>query len=297
MKNRSLQAYRQLSGLLSLSAVIAATITPSVQAAEVQIGLRATAIDSPTADFVAQTAGGWGRTPPVLSASAMVDAGISRSFVGADANALTGEMHDLLQAQVGADELPRPGRGASASSGMSMVGSIIMSGGLPPGLATFSTVLEGSYNFGNSIFRYANSAYVEYDGVIGSAYHKIERVYFDPSTSAGLFAFPLTWTLLVHPGERIDMAFTFFAGVISSVGLVEINAFNTFKITQLDLPPGYTYTPDEQGFLSEFHPAAVPEPASSMLTVVGLLWCAWRWRTTLTRRTHDPRHPATADFT
>ena len=45
---------------------------------------------------------------------------------------------------------------------------------------------------------------------------------------------------------------------------------NTFKITGIALPTGYSYNSDAQGFLSEFTLAPVPEPETYVLMLAGL---------------------------
>ncbi len=259
-------------------ALLAATCG-SAAAAEVQIGVTATAIDIGL-DFVSNSAsviaGPVQGTPPMASLHAAAATGIvaSNAFVAADA--YTGQMHAAFSSTVNIDENPRPGRGGSARGGGSMLGGITLTGAAPPGVATFSAVVEGSYNFGNSIFRFNNSAHIDFSGSIGDVYHGVPAVDFDPFSSAGLFSFPLTWTVPVQSGQRLDMIFTLNGRVTSTVTGVVVDMTNTFKLTAIDLPPGYGFVPDAQGFLSQF-PAPVPEPGSGLLLLAGGLVVVWRW--------------------
>ena len=74
-------------------------------------------------------------------------------------------------------------------------------------------------------------------------------------------------------------------------GLVDLDATNTFKITGIGLPPGYSFTSDSTGFLSQFGAPTVPvdpgtppvghvpEPGSLLLVgLAGMLVAATRRR-------------------
>jgi len=251
------------------------------RAAEVQVSARATAIDIGH-DFSSTRAdGSAGRvqgTAPLLSLSTGAGSGIVNSFSTAAANAYTGRINGIVESVVG-DTTPRAGRGGSATSIASMTGSITVFGAAP-GTASFSAVVEGAYNFGNAPARYFNSGDVEANGVIGDVYRSLERVDFDPRAGAGLFSYGLTWTLPVVPGQTLDMSFYVHMGVTSQVDIASVNMLNTFKLTAIDLPAGYTYTSDAEGFLSEFTPS-VPEPASATLLLFGAMALAWRRRSVL----------------
>lgn len=263
--------------MLALMMATAAT----VQAAEVRVGARATAIDIGH-DFVANSSeGSAGRvqgTPPLLSLSTSAGAGIVGSFSSAAANAYTGQISGMVQSVVG-DTVPLAGRGGSATSIGSMEGSITVSGPAP-GMASFSAVIEGDYNFGSAPERFFNTGYIEGYGIIGDVYHGLERVNFDPRTSNGVFSYNLTWTLPVEPGQTLDMSFYLNMGVVSSVDIANVSMLHTFKLTAIDLPVGYSYTSDAEGFLSEFTPS-VPEPASATLLLAGAMALAWRRRSVL----------------
>jgi hypothetical protein len=248
-------------------------------AAEVSALVSATAIDAPGHfDFVqdsdSRMAGPVQGTPPVLSLGAIATSGIVTSNAGVQTNAYNGQIKGSAVSMVGANE-PGVGRGGSARFSGSITGSITLGSAGLPGMATFSAVVEGAYNFGTSPSRFNNSAYIEANGFVGELYREVARVGFEPSTGAGLFSFPLTWTIAVQPGQRIDMYFYVLAGLTSAVDKTEVNMLNTFKLTAIDLPDGYTYTSDASGFLSQFGTPPVPEPTPAGLLVLGLVALAW----------------------
>ncbi len=264
----------------TLVALVMATAATG-QAAEVQVGAQATAIDIGH-DFSSNSSGGTaGRvqgTPPLLSLSTSATSGIVDSFSSAAANAYTGRINGMVESLVG-DTAPIAGRGGSATSVASMIGSITVFGPAP-GMASFSAVIEGAYNFGNTPARFFNTGFIEANAVIGDVYRGLDRVDFDPRSSAGLFSYGLTWTLPVEPGQTLDMSFYVRMGVTSQVDIASVNMLNTFKLTAIDLPAGYTYTSDAEGFLSEFTPS-VPEPASATLLLAGAMALVWRRRSVL----------------
>jgi hypothetical protein len=240
----------------------------------------ATAIDAPgqfgfVQDSDSRIAGPVQGMPPVLSLGAMATSGVVMANAGVQTNAYTGQIKGSAVSMVGAD-VPAAGRGGSARFSGSMMGSITLGSAGMPGMATFSAVVEGAYNFGTSPSRFSNTAYIESNGVVGDQYRGVNRVDFDPFTGAGLFSFPLTWTLAVQPGQRIDMSFYVLAGLASVVDKTEVNMLNTFKLTAIDLPDGYTYTSDASDFLSQFSTAAVPEPSPAGLFALGLVALVWR---------------------
>ncbi len=55
-----------------------------------------------------------------------------------------------------------------------------------------------------------------------------------------------------------------------------------FKLTDIALPAGTTYTSDADGFLSQFTPSAVSEPSTSALLLAGAAVLAWRRRSIAT---------------
>ena len=258
--------------VLPIVLLVGAAAGPA-SAAEVQVSVAATAIDPPNG-FVANTAGGTAGpvqgTQPVVSFGTSATSGIVSSSAGMQADAYTGQIRGNVLSTVGS-LAPAGASGGSATSIASMNGSITLGSAGLPGMATFSAVVEGSYDFGSSASRFMNSAFIEANGVIGDVYRGFDRFNFDPFTGAGFFSFPLTWAVPVQPGQRLDMSFYVRMGVISAVGATDIDMLNSFKLTSLNLPGGYTYTPDAQGFLSQFTPSVVPEPASGLLLIAGLL--------------------------
>ena len=270
-------------GACALALALACT-TWAAGAAEVQVGMYATAIDIGL-NFVSNSNGGTAGpvqgTPPqlLLSTSAVVGVVSSAAFVGADA--LTGQMRAAFNSLTNIDENPRPGRGGSARGSGSMTGAITLVGAAPPGVATFSAIIEGSYNFGNSDFRFNNRAHIDFSGSIGDVTRNAVMD-FDPFSSAGLIGIPITWTMPVQAGQRLDMSFYLTGRVESVVSGVTLDLSNTFKLTAITLPTGYSYVSDAQGFLSLFQ-SPVPEPTSSVLLLAGGLALAWRLRCTAGR--------------
>ena len=247
---------------------------PLIRAGEAQVAVAVYAQDSSINASGSQSVSTPASFHPVANATAMYTAGLARGYGYVDASTYTGAIHADFQAAVD-DTRFVIGRGANTSGSGSMTGSITLSAGSPPGLATFSAVLDGSYDVSNSIYNFNNSISLDYAASVGDGPERNGTLTFRaPFTTAGLFSVPLTWTQMVHPGDRIDMYFYLHASVTSGVDAVELNVLNTFKFTAIDLPEGYTYTPDAQGFLSQFQQptteppvtsTAVPEPATGML--------------------------------
>lgn len=270
-------------GACALALALACT-TWAAGAAEVQVGMSATAIDiglNSVSNSSSGMAGPVQGTPPrlVLSTSAAAGVVSSGAFVGADA--LTGQMRAGFNSLTNIDENPRPGRGGSARGSGLMTGAITLVGAAPPGVASFSAVIEGAYNFGNSVFRFNNSAHIDFSGSIGDVTRNA-LMDFDLFSSAGLFSIPITWTMPVQPGQRLDMSFYLSGRVASVVSGVTLDLSNTFKLTAITLPAGYSYVSDAQGFLSQFQ-SPVPEPTGSVLLLAGGLALAWRRRCTAGR--------------
>jgi len=255
-----------------VAAVACLCVTPApAGAASVQVSVRVSAIDIGLASVIntdGGEAGVYQGTPPVAAYAVQGSTGIVWSRAAMAADGLSGRIGGSLVSTVG-DTMPRAGRGGSATSVASMVGSIVLSGPAP-GMATFTGLLEGAYNFGTADARFNNSGGIEGYGLIGDVYRDIGRIDFDPLTGAGLFGVPLSWTVPVLPGQRLDMQFDLRSTRSTVVGISAIDFSNTFKLTSIALPAGYTYAPDAQGFLSTFVPSAVPEPAPAALLLAGL---------------------------
>jgi PEP-CTERM motif len=258
--NRFSQSCRRFGWMLAL-AFGSPAIIPSTLAGEAQVGVRAFVQDLAVNASGEQSVGTPASFHPTASATALYKAGLSNAFLHADANALTGALHANYLANVGADHYV-VGRNAFASGSAAVTGSITLSDGYPPGLATFSAILEGAYNFDNSVFKYQNSMSLDFSASVGNGPERNGHLDFDPFTIAGLFSVPMTWTQMVHPGERIDMYFYMSGRVSGLVGMNTLDVSNTFRLTDIDLPSGYTYTPDADGFLSEFQNPSEPPPLS-----------------------------------
>lgn len=115
-------------------------------AALAQVGVRAFASDQPSGiEFTDNSAGSPATGFAVASRSVTTAAGNSSSYAQASANGLSGVVREKLGADVAASQYII-GRNAGASSGASMSGSINLVGPALPGLATFTAVLEGSYD-------------------------------------------------------------------------------------------------------------------------------------------------------
>jgi hypothetical protein len=251
---------------LSIAVGFGAAALPS-RAGEAAVSVRAFAQDSSlflTGEQSFSSPAGFQST---ASETALYKAGLARSYSHVDASAFTGAIHADFQAAVD-DNRYIVGRNAFATGAASLTGSITLSDGYPPGIATFSAVLEGSYNFSNSIFKYLNEISLNFSAAIGDTGEKNGTMAFDPFTTAGLFSIPMTWTQEVHAGQKIDMYFYLKASVSGLVDAVELNALNTFKLTSIALPQGYSYTSDAEGFLSEFGtpPVVTPPPVEPPVT-------------------------------
>lgn len=276
MTSSSFNRFRFLNSFAALTLGAAALAAPAY-AGEVQISLRAFAQDSSVDQSGAVLGGNFSTSSPVRSASAAYSAGNASSHLEASGDALVGALHAKFSTSV-MDDVYIVGRNANAHGSMSMRGNITISGGAPSGFATFGAVLEGSYSFNSSVFNYLNDASLSYTASIGDISYQ-DELFFDPRTISGVFSIPMTFTVPVHPGDVIGADFYLSANVDSLEGNVTLDTSNTFKITSIALPEGFSYTPDADGFLSKFggstipdpQPGAVPEASTMSLFGAGLL--------------------------
>lgn len=266
-----LQQYRSCLLALGLSAV-----SQFGHAALAQVAVRAFGMDLPSGvDFTVNTAG-TPSGPAVASRSVTAVAGNSSSYAQATADPLSGVVREKLGAEVVASHYV-VGRHAGGSTTASMSGSINLVGPASPGFATFTAVLEGSYNVVTPApFDYPsvdNSIAMNYTFRVGDSpeFHNTAPVYYFCCTP-GTFSIPFSWTQLVSAGDSIFFDLYLDVDVLTVAGLSQFDASNTFKITGVGLPDGYSFTSDASGFLSEFRApvSSVPEPASSLLVGLGL---------------------------
>jgi PEP-CTERM motif len=271
--------HRQFS-LVALGAALVLGGATAAQATQVSVGVTASAIDIPDGfAFVTNSDGANPLGLPTASATAGASAGSSFSQAEANVDALAGAMHMSLSASTSNPPTGMsPGRDGFAQGSMFMSGSITLSDGLPAGDATFTAILEGLYNGGPADTGAGNIISGNYDFTVSTdnvtSGTVAGPIYFGPG-EGGSFAIPMSVTLPVYGGEvvyfNMDLSSTYVEAVAGSVAF---DASKTFKITGVDLPPGYTYTPDSGGFLSEFggtEPSPVPEPATWTLSLMGLV--------------------------
>lgn len=266
-----LQACRPYLLALGLCAM-----SPFGHAALAQVAVRAFGMDLPSGvGFTVNTAG-TPSGPALASRSVAAVAGDSSSYAQATADPLSGVVREKLGATVAASRYV-VGRHAGGSSTASMSGSINLVGPASPGLATFTAVLEGSYNILTPApFDYPsvdNSVAMNYHFQVGDSpeFHNLGDVYYFCCTP-GTFSIPFSWTQLVSAGDSIFFDFYLDVDVLTVAGLSQFDASNTFKVTGVDLPDGYSFTSDASGFLSQFGApvSAVPEPMSLLLVGLGL---------------------------
>ncbi len=246
------------------------TVFP-VHAAIVQVGVDAFASDLPSGVQLIPNSDGIPATRvAVASRSVNTVAGDASSHAQAQADALVGTIKAKADAAVAANQYVI-GRGSGATSIASMGGSILLAGPAAPGPATFTALLDGLYHVSTGLLPADNRVALHYEFEVGNS----PRMQGDLlEFASGAFSIPFTWTQIVQSGDSIPFDFILRLDARALDGIADLDASNTFKVTGIDLPPGYVFTSDAQGFLSQFNstPSApsVPEPATWMLLLPGL---------------------------
>ena len=282
------------------TAFVLCTASTWVSAGEVQLGLRAFASDLPSGVQFIQRFDGSGACCPTTASSAVTAvAGNATATLMAQADSLTGTLKEKASASVAASQFVI-GRNSGGEIEANMRGSINLIGPLP-GLATFMAVLEGTYKNVRPLQNVDNSIQIEYSFLVGSSTASSpprppfkDQQYFD-CCGAGTFSIPFSWTQLVNPGDQIDFMLDLRTTVRAAAGFVDFDATNTFKITQIALPFGYSFTSDSTGFLSQFGAPTVPVgppgtsiPEPGTLLLIGLA----AMLAVATRRTGSAKHEA-----
>ena len=268
--------------LACMAAAALCTISTSVTAGIVNVGVRAYAGDFPAGfSYVVNTDGSLACCLTTASSTVAATAGSATATSMAAANSLNGTLQQKVSASVAANRYV-VGRNSGGSASANMRGSINLAGPVP-GLATFMAVLEGTYDIVTPApFNFqslANSIRIQHIFYVGSRTAETpaappfrgDQYFFCCGT--GSFSIPFTWTQLVNPGDQIDFNLFLNTDVATVAGIVDFDATNTFKITDISLPPGYTFTSDATGFLSQFgappvviNPGTqVPEPGTLLL--------------------------------
>lgn len=281
-------------------AVVLCAASTWVTAGIVQVGGRAYASDTPSGvQFIDSTDGSLACCLPTASRTVTATAGNATATSMAQADSLNGTLREKVSASVAGSQYVI-GRNSGGASIANMQGDINLAGPLP-GLATFTAVLQGSYNIVTPApFNFQsldNSIRMQHTFSVGSRFansparppFQDDQYFF--CCGAGTFNIPLSWTQLVNPGDVIHFNLFMKTDVSVVAGIVDFDATNTFKITGIGLPPGYSFTPDATGFLSQFGAPTVPvdpgtppvgqvpEPGSLLLVgLAGMLAAATRRR-------------------
>lgn len=277
--------------LMCTALVALCTASTGVTAGIVQVGVRAFAGDFPSGvPYIINTDGSLACCLTTASRAVSAVAGDASASAMAQADALNGTLKEKMSASVAASRFVI-GRNSGGTSSAAMQGSINLMGPLP-GLATFGGVLEGTYNIVTPApFNFQsldNSVRIQYNFYVGNRFFNSparppfqgDQYFF--CCGAGTFSIPFSWTQLVNPGDKIDFDLSLRTDVSAVAGLVDFDATNTFKITNIDLPTGYSFTSDASGFLSQFGAtpvAQVDEPQTLLLVgLAGLLAATTRRR-------------------
>lgn len=251
---------------------------PLAHAADAGGSARTVALDVTYGSFTDEhTTGRSSKSPPVVSLAVSSQYGASMATAEVLIDGYTGAARAKFSADVAATDYVA-GRGANASGALGLTGSIGIVGSGSPGVATFGGVLEGAYSADPLSFNSLMS--LDYAFLVGSSPEF--NGHLDYSRASGTFSIPFTWTQTVQDGDEIAFMIYLHGSATAGFGLAELDALNTFEITTIDLPPGYSFTPDADGFLSQFGASApttpVPEPATAVLTGIGLIAIAWAQR-------------------
>ena len=254
------------------------TVSTGVTAGSVQVGVRTFAADAPSGlSFSADTDGNPSCCIPAASRTVTTVVGNATATSMAQADSLTGTVKDKLSAKVTASDSVI-GRNSGGPSSASMEGGIHLSGP-SPGMATFAGVLEGTDPIGTRLFAAPDkSARIQYYVSISnssdssSASSAFQDDLYFTDFGPGTFNIPFSWTKMVSPGDVMHFDLYLRTDVSAVAGLVDFDATNTFKITDIDLPSGYSFTPDATGFLSQFGaPPIIVVPPNAVPGSVTLL--------------------------
>jgi PEP-CTERM motif len=254
--------------LLSVVAVSLCACTSSAYAATAQVGVNTFASDLPSSvEYTKDSAGSPASGETFATRSVTTTAGNSTAFANAEADARKGTLKATVGASVAASSFVI-GRNSGSNASAAMDGAISLVGPATPGPATFTAVLEGTYSVaGQDILD--NRALLHYEFTVGNSPQMNGDPEY-PCCGAGAFSIPFTWTQTVNPGDSITFTLYLKSQAFAVAGTSGLDISNTFKITGITLPTGYSYNSDAQGFLSEFSLAPVPEPETYALMLAGL---------------------------
>lgn len=275
--------------LISILTACVFAMPPTAGAATAQVSVEAFAADAPSGvPFLKNVDGSLSSGFSFASRAVDAIAGNSSSHAQAAADALKGTLRAKVSAEVVANRLVI-GRNSGSAAKASMDGAITLTGPAPPGPANFSAVLEGTYSVltPSPIDRpLDNRIEVNYALHLGDSPEFHDNLSFF-CCSPGTFSIPFSWTQLVHSGDVITFGLSLQGRAFMDAGTAALDMSNTFKITGVELPPGFGFTSDSPGFLAQFNPATtVPLPAAIWLfgsALTGLV-CARR-RASISRAT------------